>query len=102
MARTKLLLATAAIATLLGAGSAKAATELRYTCYEDGNECQVMSELLDRFEADNPDITVVVDVVPYKAILESLPVQLAAGEGPDLGRVTDLGGLSKYYLDLAP
>jgi alpha-1,4-digalacturonate transport system substrate-binding protein len=40
--------------------------------------------------------------VPYKAILESLPVQLAAGSGPDIARVTDLGGLHKYYLDLAP
>jgi alpha-1,4-digalacturonate transport system substrate-binding protein len=102
MARATLFAATAAIALLVGAKAAGAATELRYTCYEDGNECQVMRELLDRFEADNPDITVAVDVVPYKAILESLPIQLAAGEGPDLGRVTDLGGLSQYYLDLAP
>jgi alpha-1,4-digalacturonate transport system substrate-binding protein len=102
MGRTTIPLTTAAVALLLGAGTAEAATELRYACYEDGNECQVMGELLDRFEADNPDVTVVMDVVPYKAILESLPVQLAAGEGPDLARVTDLGGLSKYYLDLAP
>jgi alpha-1,4-digalacturonate transport system substrate-binding protein len=29
-------------------------------------------------------------------------VQLAAGEGPDIARVTDLGGLSKYYLDITP
>ena len=101
MGRTTKPLATAAVALLLGAVSADAATELRFTCYEDGNECQVMRELLDRFEADNPDIAVVVDVVPYKAILESLPVQLAAGEGPDLARVTDLGGLSQYYLDLS-
>ena len=43
-----------------------------------------------------------LDVVPYKAIIEGLPVQLAAGEGPDLARVTDLGGLSKYYLDMTP
>ena len=43
-----------------------------------------------------------IDKVPYKAILEQLPVQLAAGEGPDIARVTDLGGLSKYYLDITP
>ena len=101
MGWTRLPLATAATALLVHAGSA-AAAELRFTCYEDGNECQVMSELLERFEADNQGITVAVDVVPYKAILESLPVQLAAGEGPDLGRVTDLGGLSQYFLDIAP
>jgi alpha-1,4-digalacturonate transport system substrate-binding protein len=102
MYRTVLCLGTAAIALGMGLGSARAASELRLTCYGDGNECEVMRELLDRFEADNADIKVVIDKVPYKAILESLPVQLAAGEGPDLARVTDLGGLNKYYLDIAP
>ncbi len=78
------------------------AVELRMTWYTDGNEDQVMRDLLDRFEADNPDIKVVMDVVAYTAILDNLPIQLAAGEGPDLARVTDLGGLSQYYLDLRP
>lgn len=100
MSKSALAFGTACIA--LVAGSAQAATELRFTCYEDGNECTVMREQLDRFEAKNPDIKVTIDKVAYKAVLESLPVQLAAGEGPDLARVTDLGGLSKYYLDIAP
>jgi len=84
------------------ATTAYAQTELRMTWYNDGNEGEVMQDLLDRFEADHPDITVSLDVVPYTAILESLPVQLAAGDGPDLARVTDLGGLSEHYLDLTP
>ena len=97
-----LLLASTALAvTMLGA-PAFAETELRMTWYNDGNEGEVLQGLLDKFQADNPDIKVTLDVVPYKAVLESLPVQLAAGEGPDLARVTDLGGLSKYYLDLTP
>ncbi|MEZ4732502.1 MAG: ABC transporter substrate-binding protein [Caldilineaceae bacterium] len=76
---------------------------LRITWYDDGNEGEVLRDLLDRFEADNPDITVVIDTVPYATgILETLPIQLAAGEGPDMARVTDLGGLAKYYLDLRP
>jgi len=95
-------IASALLGLSFGMGSAEAQVELRYTCYADGNECEVMRDLLDRFEADNPDISVVVDEVPYQAILESLPVQLAAGEGPDMARVTDLGGLSEYYLDLSP
>ena len=82
--------------------SAQAQVELRFTCYGDGNECEASRDILDRFEQEYPDIKVVVDKVPYKAILESLPVQLAAGEGPDLARVTDLGGLNKYYLDISP
>jgi alpha-1,4-digalacturonate transport system substrate-binding protein len=93
---------TAAGVTLGMIGAASAAIELRFTCYADGNECAVSRDILDRFEEANPDITVVVDEVPYQAILESLPVQLAAGEGPDLARVTDLGGLNQYYLDLSP
>jgi alpha-1,4-digalacturonate transport system substrate-binding protein len=63
----------------------------------------VLRDLLDRFEAENPDITVVIDTVPYSSgILEALPLQLASGQGPDMARVTDLGGLSEYFLDLRP
>ena len=50
----------------------------------------------------NPGTKVILDVVPYKTINEQLPVQLAAGQGPDIARVTELGGLSKYYLDISP
>ena len=78
------------------------AGEIRVACYSDGNECEVTQEFAKRFEAQNPDVKVAIDKVPYKAILEQLPVQLAAGEGPDIARVTDLGGLSKYYLDITP
>jgi alpha-1,4-digalacturonate transport system substrate-binding protein len=78
------------------------AAEIRVQCYSDGNECEVTGDLAKRFEAKNPGIKVVIDKVPYKAVVETLPVQLAAGEGPDIARVTDLGGLNKYYLDIAP
>jgi alpha-1,4-digalacturonate transport system substrate-binding protein len=78
------------------------AAEIRVMCYSDGNECEVTRDLAKRFESRNAGTTVVVDQVPYKAIVEQLPVQLAAGEGPDIARVTDLGGLNKFYLDLTP
>lgn len=104
MAFPKILLRTGAalLAFALLASSAFAQTTVRITWYNDGNEGEVLRDLLDKFEADNPDIKVIVDTVAYKAILESLPVQLAAGEGPDMARVTDLGGLSNHYLDLTP
>ena len=95
-------LAIAALTVGLLATQASAETEVRITWYDDGNEGLVLRDLLDRFEADNPDIKVTVDTVAYQAILDGLPVQLAAGEGPDIARVTDLGGLSKHYLDLSP
>ncbi|MDD7972746.1 ABC transporter substrate-binding protein [Roseinatronobacter alkalisoli] len=84
------------------AASAAHGQELRFMCYQDGNECDVWAEAFQTFEAENPGITVVVDVVPYQAILESLPVQLEVGEGPDLARVTDYGGLARFMLDVRP
>lgn len=96
--------ASAALLILsLGLSAAMAQVELRMTWYDDGNEGQVMRELLDRFEASNEDVTVVMDTVPYSSgILQSLPLQLNSGQGPDLARVTDLGGLSEHFLDLRP
>lgn len=78
------------------------AQEIRFMCYSDGNECAAIDTILDRFEAANPGVTIAVDVVPYKAVLENLPIQLAAGAGPDIAKITDLGGLNPYYLDLTP
>ena len=77
------------------------AGEIRVMCYQDGIECEVTADLAKRFEAQNPGTKVIVDTVPYKTIVEQLPVQLAAGQGPDIARVTDLGGMSKFYLDIS-
>jgi alpha-1,4-digalacturonate transport system substrate-binding protein len=94
--KTKFLLSALALA----AASLAQAGEIRVMCYQDGVECDVTAEQAKRFEAANPGTKVVIDVVPYKSVLEQLPVQLGAGQGPDISRVTDLGGLSKYYLDI--
>ncbi len=91
----------AACVLLASAGGAMAA-DVRVMCYQDGVECEVTADLAKRFEAQNPGIHVIVDTVPFRTILEQLPVQLAAGRGPDIARVTDLNGLSKYYLDISP
>src|SRR5258705_11855616 len=87
--------------TTVGAERAQA-VDLRYVCYQDGNECEVMRDMLTRFTQQNPTIRVNVDIVPYRAILESLPVQLATNQGPDLARVTDYGGLGRYFSDFTP
>ena len=90
-----LALGLTAIAPLAMAG------EVRVMCYQDGVECDVTAELAKRFEAANPNTKIIIDTVPYKTVVEQLPVQLAAGQGPDIARVTDLGGLSKFYLDIS-
>lgn len=89
-------------ASLVAGGLAQAQTTVRIAWYSDGNEGEVVSDLLKRFEAQNKDIKVVLDQVPYKAITENLPVQLASGQGPDIARVVDLGGIARYALDLRP
>lgn len=94
---------TLAISALaLMAATAAQAQELRFMCYQDGVECDAWAAALETFHAENPGIRVTVDVVPYQAIIESLPVQLEVGEGPDLARVTDYGGLARFMLNLRP
>lgn len=101
MRNLNLICRAALAATLLTGTAAALAAEVRVMCYQDGGECDVTNELARRFETQNPGTKIVVDVVPFKTVLEQLPVQLAAGQGPDIARVTDLGGLSKYYLDIS-
>lgn len=86
----------------LGVQAQAEPVELRIAWYDDGNEGAVLRDLLDRFEADNPDIRVVVDTVPYTNIQEQLPLQVEAGEGPDMARVTDYARYRGFYLDLRP
>ena len=83
-------------------GGAADPVELRFIWYDDGEESAVMRDLLDRFEADNPDIKVVMDIVAYKTILEQVPIQVEAGEGPDIGRITNMAVMACNYLDLRP
>jgi alpha-1,4-digalacturonate transport system substrate-binding protein len=92
----------AALVAMAALPLAAQAADIRVMCYQDGIECDVTAAIAKRFEAQNPGTKVIIDTVPYKTIVEQLPVQLAAGQGPDIARVTDLGGLSKYYLDIRP
>jgi alpha-1,4-digalacturonate transport system substrate-binding protein len=74
--------------------------EIRFMYYADGIEADVMQPLLDAFMAENPEITVVLDVVPYDTIDQQLPVQVETGEGPDLARITNFGVYDGKLLDL--
>lgn len=96
-------LAIVAVLLLLGPSTmVRAAVPIRVTCYSDGNECPVTKDLAERFMQQNPDVQVQVDEVPYSAILQSLPVQLASGNGPDIARVTSFATIAQYMLDLRP
>ncbi|KXF75839.1 ABC transporter substrate-binding protein [Paramesorhizobium deserti] len=92
----------AAAGLVLFSTTATWAGDVRIMWYSDGVEGEVFKDLIKRFEKENPDIHVTVDEVAYSTIKEQLPVQLAAGHGPDIARVTNLKSLSQYWLDLTP
>lgn len=75
---------------------------LRFLCFNEGNECDVYEDLLARFSQENPDITVLVDVVAEAEIHDKLAAELEAGAPPDFARVSDLDVLEGHYLDLRP
>ncbi|MBI5670116.1 MAG: extracellular solute-binding protein [Chloroflexi bacterium] len=85
--------------------AAQDAVELRITWYNDGNEGEVLRELLDRFEADNPGITVVLDDIGYadpNVYHSTIQAQVEAGDPPDLARVNNVALFIGDYLDLRP
>lgn len=93
------LIASATLALLT---STAYAGDVRIMWYSDGVEGEVLADLMKRFKEQNPDINVTIDNVAYGVIKEQLPVQLEAGNGPDIARVTALKDLSKHWLDLRP
>jgi alpha-1,4-digalacturonate transport system substrate-binding protein len=95
-------LACGALALGLSASASYAATEVRIMWYSDGNEGEVLQDLVRRFEAQNSDIKVVVDNVAFGIIKDQLPVQLEAGRGPDIVRVVELKSQARHWLDLRP
>jgi alpha-1,4-digalacturonate transport system substrate-binding protein len=101
--RSKFILVFVLMLTLLAVPAfAQEPVELRITWYNDGNEGEVLRDLLDRFEAENPGITVVVDTVAYPDLDTTLQPQVETGNAPDLARVTDVARYKGYYLDLTP
>jgi alpha-1,4-digalacturonate transport system substrate-binding protein len=100
MTKTRTILAALAVGLLTT--TASFAGDVRIMWYSDGVEGEVLQDLITRFTADNPGINVTIDNVSYSVIQEQLPVQLEAGTGPDIVRVTNLKAQSKHWLDLTP
>ena len=75
--------------------------ELKFICYQDINECDTIADMAKSWEASTGH-TLNIETVGYEVIREQLENQLESGAAPDLARVTNLGGLNKFYLDLKP
>lgn len=100
MTRTGPLLAALTVGLL--SSTAASAGDVRIMWYSDGVEGQVMQDLLNRFMQENPDINITLDNVAYSVVQEQLPIQLEAGQGPDIARVTNLKAQARHWLDLRP
>ncbi|AJY47815.1 sugar ABC transporter substrate-binding protein [Martelella endophytica] len=87
---------------LVGGAVGASAGEITVYCQDIAVGCGALEAVVADFEAANPDDKINLELVNYQTILESLPIQLESGAGPDAAIVTDLGGLSRYYLDIAP
>lgn len=91
-----------AVALGLMATTAASAGDVRIMWYSDGVEGEVIKDLVQRFMKENPDVNVILDNVAYKVVQEQLPIQLEAGQGPDIARVTNLKTIAQHWLDLTP
>lgn len=93
--------ATVATAALMMGASMAQADEITFLCYQDGNECEVISSMVPAF-TEATGHTVKVDTVGYDVIRDQLENQLQSDAAPDVARITNLGGLNQYYLDMTP
>jgi alpha-1,4-digalacturonate transport system substrate-binding protein len=98
--KMKSILAGATLALLMS--PAAHAGDVRIMWYSDGVEGEVMKDLVGRFMKENPGINVILDNVSYGVVREQLPVQLEAGNGPDIARVAQIKDNARHWLDLRP
>ncbi|MDE0307152.1 MAG: extracellular solute-binding protein [Albidovulum sp.] len=78
--------ATVAIGTVLAlaAGTAKAEVEIEYWQYFFDARVSAMEQLIENFEAANPDIKVTMTHFPYADYRTKVAAAIPAGEGPDV------------------
>lgn len=100
MTKMQTLRLTCAATALMAAGTASA-DEVSFLCYQNGTECDVLAAIAADYEAASGH-TVAMEVVGYEIVRDQLENQLQTDAAPDVARVTNLGGLNQYYLDLTP
>jgi len=92
--------ATTALALLMGTSAM--AVDLTIMLNENDNQSAAIARLIEDYKSVAPDVNISLNVVGYDVIRDQLKGQLEAGVGPDIGLITDLGGLNPFYVDLTP
>ena len=81
----KLLLTLALSATAAALTTASAApVTITYWQYDYASKVKAINELIKKFEAQNPDITVKQENFPYDAYSQKVASSVPAGQGPDV------------------
>jgi multiple sugar transport system substrate-binding protein len=93
--------ATAMVALSLGAfglaGAAQAATEVDFTVAEYSSKTgPYFQQVASAFEAQNPDIKINIEVVPWDTLLQRLTTDVAGGAAPDISIIG-----TRWLLDFA-
>ncbi|TFL18332.1 extracellular solute-binding protein [Jannaschia formosa] len=76
--------ALAALAALGLGTTAQAQVEIEYWQYFFDARVEAMEQLIEAFEAENPDITVTMTHFPYADYRTKVAAAIPAGEGPDV------------------
>jgi multiple sugar transport system substrate-binding protein len=77
------LLVTAAVVI----GTAQAQVVITYWQYEFATRIDAMNQLIEQFNAENPDVVVVQETFPYESYQQRVAASLAAGQGPDVAQL---------------
>lgn len=97
MTSTQKLFTTTALALSAMAGLAFAETTIDFTVAEYSSKTgPFFQKVADAFEAENPDIKVNIEVVPWDTLLQRLTTDIAGGTAPDISIIG-----TRWLLDFA-
>jgi multiple sugar transport system substrate-binding protein len=72
------------------AAPAAAGTALIFSMWGDLFSVENMQKVLDTYEANNPGVTIEIEHYPFGDYNQKIPLELAAGSGPDVISTVDL------------
>ena len=75
---------------------------VRFLWFTDGPDKPAIEGLVAKFNQANPDVKIEFSIVPFAELNQLLTTQAAAGQAPDLARVSEPYRFFQYTLDTRP